>query len=86
MNYLLISNAGVAPIEGYTLLGMSTARDSGAEGVIGQFGSGTKHAINVLLRDEIKFYIYCGLTRLTFFAKEEKIGDGLGFVAVGLIE
>lgn len=78
MNYLLISNVGVAPIEGYTLLGMSTTRNCGVEGAIGQFGSGTKHAINVLLRAGIKFYVYCGLTRLEFSIHEEQVNDGLG--------
>ena len=50
MSYLVIQNPGVAPIEGFTLLGVSTTRDCGVEGTIGQFGSGNKHAINVLLR------------------------------------
>jgi len=31
-------------------LGVSTTRDCGVEGTIGQFGSGNKHAIYVLLR------------------------------------
>jgi len=82
MNYLLISNVGVAPVEGYTLLGMSTTRNCGAEGAIGMFGSGTKHAINLLLRKGIKFWIYCGLTRLEFFTVEEEINDGLGIKLV----
>ncbi len=77
MNYLLIQNIGVAPIEGYTLLGLSTTRDCGVEGAIGQFGSGAKHAINVLLRANLKFWIYCGKTRLEFFTKDETIDDGL---------
>ena len=82
MNYLLISNVGVAPVEGYTLLGMSTTRDCGVEGAIGMFGSGTKHAINLLLRLGITFWIYCGLTRLEFFTEEEEINDGLGIKRV----
>lgn len=77
MNYLLIQNLGVAPIEGYTLLGMSTTRDCGVKGAIGQFGSGSKHAINVLLRAKLKFWIYCGKTRLEFYTKTEEIDDGL---------
>jgi len=77
MNYLMIQNLGVAPVEGYTLLGLSTTRDCGVDGTIGQFGSGAKHAINVLLRAKLKFWIYCGKTRLDFFTKEETIGDGL---------
>ena len=45
--FLCIQNPGVAPVEGFTLLGVSTTRDCGVEGTIGQFGSGNKHAINV---------------------------------------
>jgi len=77
MNYLMIQNKGVAPVEGYTLLGLSTTRDCGVDGAIGQFGSGAKHAINVLLRAQVKFWIYCGRTRLEFCTKEETIDDGL---------
>lgn len=77
MNYLLIQNAGVAPVEGYTLLGMSTTRNCGVDGAIGQFGSGAKHAINVLLRAGLKFWIYCGKTRLHFYTKTKMIDDGL---------
>jgi hypothetical protein len=82
MNYLLISNVGVAPVEGYTLLGMSTTRDSGVAGAIGMFGSGTKHAINLLLRRGVKVWIYCGLTRLEFFTADEEVNDGLGIKIV----
>ena len=52
--FLLVQNPGVAPVEGFTLLGVSTTRDCGVEGAIGQFGSGNKHAINVLLRAGLK--------------------------------
>ena len=48
--FLCVQNPGVAPVEGFTLLGVSTTRDCGVDGAIGQFGSGNKHAINVLLR------------------------------------
>ncbi|MHC4297979.1 MAG: hypothetical protein ACYS7Y_11800 [Planctomycetota bacterium] len=77
MNYLLIQNPGVAPVEGYTLLGMSTTRDCGVSGTIGQFGSGAKHAINLLLRAGLKLYIYCGRTRLDFFTEKRTVDDGL---------
>jgi len=77
MSYLMIQNAGVAPAEAYTMLGVSTTRDCGVEGTIGQFGSGTKHAINVLLRAGLKFFIYCGPTKLEFFTKDESVNDGL---------
>jgi len=77
MTYLLIQNPGNAPVEGYTLLGMSTTRDCGVDGAIGQFGSGAKHAINVLLRAGLKFWIYCGKTRLEFYTQRDVVDDGL---------
>jgi len=77
MQYLMIQNPGEAPIEGYTILGMSTTRDSGVKGTIGQFGSGSKHAINVLLRAGLEFFIYCGKTRLHFYTETRTVSDGL---------
>ena len=77
MQYLMIQNPGEAPVEGYTILGLSTTRDSGVKGTIGQFGSGSKHAINVLLRAGLNFFIYCGRTRLHFYTESRIINDGL---------
>jgi hypothetical protein len=71
--YLLVQNPGVAPVEGYTLLGVSTTRNCGVAGTIGQFGSGAKHAINTLLRVGLKLLIYCGKTRLEFATREETV-------------
>lgn len=76
-NYLLIENNGVAPIEGYTVLGLSTTRDDDTPGTIGQFGSGSKHAINVCLRNNLKVWVYCGKTRLEFGTEYEEVNDGL---------
>lgn len=76
--YLLIQNKGVAPVEAYTLLGMSEARNCGVEGVIGKFGSGTKHAISLLLRKGIEFHVYCGRTRLEFFYEIERVKTAHG--------
>jgi hypothetical protein len=75
--YLLVQNKGVAPVESYTLLGVSTARDSGVEGVIGQFGSGAKHAVLVLLRAGIDLSIYCGKTKIKFHTVDTDINDGI---------
>jgi len=75
--FLLIQNPGVAPVEGYTLLGVSMTRNCGTAGTIGQFGSGAKHAINTLLRAGLKLLIYCGKTRLEFTTREETVNDGL---------
>ncbi len=75
--HLLIQNPGVAPVEGFTLLGVSTTRGCGVEGAIGQFGSGNKHAINVLLRAGLKVVAYCGKTRLDFQTRDDEIDEGL---------
>ena len=75
--YMLIQNPGVAPVEGYTLLGVSTTRNCGVAGTIGQFGSGAKHAINTLLRAGLKLVIYCGKTKLEFTTRTDEINDGL---------
>ena len=75
--FLCVQNPGAAPVEGFTLLGVSTTRDCGVEGAIGQFGSGNKHAINVLLRAGLKVFVYCGRTRLDFQTRDDEIDDGL---------
>jgi len=75
--YLLVQNLGVSCVEGFTLLGVSTTRNCGVAGTIGQFGSGAKHAINTLLRAGLKLLIYCGKTRLEFTTREDTVNDGL---------
>lgn len=77
MNYLMIQNAGVAPSEAFTLLGLSMTEGCGVRGAIGQFGSGNKLAINLLLRLGVEFHIYCGKTRMEFFTQPETISDGI---------
>lgn len=71
MEYLLIENEGVCPIEGFTLLGASLA-DSGS---IGQFGSGAKHGVTVCLRHSLDPIVYCGNSRLSFSVREQVIAD-----------
>lgn len=75
---LLIQNVGEAPVESYTLLGASTSRDSNVSGVIGQFGTGAKQAIGVLLRKGLGVRVYCGRTRIDFSTKPHLITDELG--------
>lgn len=75
--YVLIQNNGAAPVEGYTVLGYSSTRNCGVEGVIGQFGSGSKHAVNLCLRNGLAVWVYCGNTRLEFGLEEEVVSDGL---------
>ena len=55
--FLLIENQGEAPIEAFTMLGDSGTRHRADAGLIGQFGSGNKHGINLLLRKNISFFI-----------------------------
>ena len=74
---LLIQNPGEAPAEGFTLLGVSTTRDCGVAGTIGQFGSGTKHAINVLLRAGLQVIAYSGRMKMEFLTRDDVVNDGL---------
>lgn len=85
--YLMIQNPGVAPIEAFTVLGLSTTRmaynehvdedDNDLDLLIGQFGSGTKHSINVALRNNIPPIVFCGRQKLEFYVKPERVDDGL---------
>jgi hypothetical protein len=62
--YLMIRNNGLAPIEAFTILGLSTAR--GEDDKIGQFGSGSKHGILTLMRNNVGFKIFIGEDELVF--------------------
>jgi hypothetical protein len=64
MNYLMIRNSGLAPIEAFTILGLSTAQ--GEADKIGQFGSGSKHGILTLMRSNVPFRIFIGEDELVF--------------------
>ena len=69
----MIRNVGTADYRGFTLLGVSTTRYAGVTGTIGQFGSGSKHAIALLLRLGIKVYVVCGNLKMAFFIKTERV-------------
>jgi hypothetical protein len=75
--YLKIENIGVCPPEGFTVLGVSLADTSNREGVIGQFGSGNKHSVAVLLRNELNPVVFTGSLKLEFSTKPQTVGDGL---------
>ena len=77
MLYLKIENKGEAPVEGYLLLGVSTTRESKDKRTIGQFGSGSKHAVSLMLRHDINPTVFCGSLRLDFFAKPITVDDGI---------
>jgi hypothetical protein len=75
--YLKIENVGVCPPEGFTVLGVSLADTSAHEGVIGQFGSGNKHAVAVLLRHDLSPVVFAGNLRLEFSTRPQTVSDGL---------
>ena len=73
--YLRIENPGVAPSEGFTVFGISLADTSGNSGVIGQFGSGNKHAVAVLLRNELSPVVFAGTLKLEFSTRPQVVSD-----------
>jgi hypothetical protein len=75
--FLKIENPGVAPVEGFTLLGVSTTRYAGSSGTTGQFGSGFKHAINLFLQQDLKPTVFCGNLRLDYYTELLEVDDGL---------
>ncbi len=75
--YLKIENIGVCPPEGFTFFGVSLADTSNNSGVIGQFGSGSKHACAVLLRNELS---------LTVKEKYDFYGNGTYYVKLMLAD
>lgn len=73
MPYLMIENKGVCPPESFTMLGVSSSRHNADK--IGQFGSGSKHGVNVLLRNNVNFRVFLGGKELRFITKPAVIGD-----------
>lgn len=74
MSYLMVRNSGVADSSAFTLLGVSTSRYHSSHGLIGQFGSGSKHAIALFLRHGINPVIATGNLLMEFFTKPKFIG------------
>ena len=77
--FLLIENEGVAPTDAFLVLGDSGTRHREGS-FIGQFGSGNKHAVNVLLRHNIPFYISLGNTNLEFYHEVKQVTEADGSV------
>lgn len=73
--YLMIENIGCAPVEGYTLLGVSTT--SGSSGTIGQFGTGNKYGISACLRNGLEPIVYTDKLRLHCQTEQSVVNDGL---------
>ena len=77
--YLCISNPGIAPITAFTRLGDSGTRNRAGQH-IGQFGTGTKHGINILLRKGIPFKVCTDGTTLDFYFEVDYVTDADGEV------
>jgi hypothetical protein len=73
--YLKIENIGVCPPEGFTVLGVSLADTSQHEGVIGTFGSGSKHGVAVLLRNNLAPVVFAGTLKLEFSTRPQTVAD-----------
>ena len=73
--FLKIENLGVCPPEGFTVFGVSLANTSNNAGVIGQFGSGNKHSIAVLLRNELSPVVFAGTLKLEFSTRPQTVAD-----------
>jgi hypothetical protein len=75
--YLMIQNPGVAPEEAFTLLGASTKRDSENGATIGKFGTGNKHGVAVLLRNNLLPVVFAGNLKLEFGTRQQPVNDGI---------
>lgn len=73
--FLKIENPGAAPPEGFTVFGVSLAHTSANAGVIGQFGSGNKHGVAVLLRNELSPIVFAGTLKLEFGTRPQIVSD-----------
>lgn len=73
--FLKIENPGTAPAEAFTLLGASTKRGGGK--YIGTFGSGNKHGVAVLLRNDLAPTVFASNLRMDFSTKPVSVDDGI---------
>ena len=83
--FLKIENVGVCPPEGFTVLGVSLADTSTNEGVIGQFGSGNKHAVAVCLRNELAPIVFAGTLKMEFSTRPQVVSDSQAIKEFGRI-
>lgn len=74
MQYLRIVNPGLADMNALMVLGVSTSRYN--RGSIGQFGTGSKFSIALLLREGVAPEIYIGKQKMSFFTKPLALDDG----------
>jgi hypothetical protein len=73
--FLRIENPGVASSDAFTVLGVSLASTNSNPGVIGQFGSGSKHSVALLLRSGIKPIVFAGSLKLEFSTRPQIVSD-----------
>jgi len=83
--FLKVENIGQAPVEGFTVLGVSLADTSNNVGVIGQFGSGNKHAVAVLLRNELSPVVFAGTLKMEFSTRPQTVTDGIASKEFGRV-
>lgn len=69
--YHMICNAGQTALEAFTHMGLSTSR--GNTDLIGQFGSGFKFAVALLLRNGIKPILMIGTNKYVFETREIEV-------------
>lgn len=75
--YLRIENPGVAPEEGFVLLGASTKRQSTNRQVVGMFGTGNSQSIGVCLRNGLSPIVFASNLRMEFGTRSQGLNDGL---------
>ena len=68
--WLKIENPGTSPVEGFTLLGLTSKEASSNPYLIGTFGSGCKFSVAQLLRANLSPVIFCSNHKLEFGTKE----------------
>ena len=73
--FLKVENVGTAPEEGFTVFGVSLADTSRSDKVIGQFGSGNKHGVAVLLRNGLSPVVFAGTLKLEFSTRPQVVSD-----------
>lgn len=74
--YLKIENPGVVGSDLLSIVGASTAR--GSNNLIGQFGSGFKYSVSLLLRNSLDFRLFVGKDGFTFEVDERTSKDVVG--------
>lgn len=80
---IIFSNPGEIDIEAVTVLGASIKAPGGSP--IGEFGTGLKYSIAVLLREKLSIEIWSGLKRYSFASRTKYI-RGEPFELIDLIE